>query len=406
MNRVVAASFGLWLCCSSTGASAASFVVSSPAKSSVASGTLAVPMPASLLQHVEKIVSRPLLRDHGRRRHDNGDFLRRQHDKFLSLRGGASTSSTTTKLQFSPVSFDSGHFWQYNGIMLAANAVGFAISLLSGGSHKHLDLIGTGAFAVAALSTSTSFATSGLTGIQLSAACVALWASKLASFLFFRALQVKHDQRLTETLATTSGTFLFWFVSLFWGVVCSLPHSLGATSSYNTQQLVQLQNPCTVIGLVLFGLGWMTETAADLQKWNFKQSTSSPQFCNVGLWSISQHPNFVGNLLLWTGIFLLNAPALIEPASATTTAVEASLVTTIWQTCWRYRRLVVSAISPLFLLGWFSAQASGQVSNTQALSLQKYGKDPNYQTYLDTVPLLLPKNPWQLISNLFVTGKQ
>lgn len=42
--------------------------------------------------------------------------------------------------------------------------------------------------------------------VQLSGGMMTLWGTKLAGFLFFRALQVGHDKRLDETLSSFSGT--------------------------------------------------------------------------------------------------------------------------------------------------------------------------------------------------------
>ena len=308
---------------------------------------------------------------------------------FLSLRGGSSDSST--KLTFSSVTFDNGPFWQFNQVMLAANALCFVVSLLSGGSHLHLDLLGTGAFAIASIPTGLS---SSVPRVKLSALCVSLWASKLASFLFSRALKTKHDARLSDTLSTTSGTFGFWLISLLWGVLCSLPHSLGATSSYNVPLM---ESPCSMAGAGLFLLGFLTETTADYQKWMFKKANPG-KFCNAGLWSISQHPNFLGNVLLWSGIFLMNAPALIEPPPAIPAADSALAV--LCKNVWRFRRLALSALSPLFLYTLFTGQASRTFSNTQELAQKKYGDDPAYQTYMKAVPLIFP-NPLKILSGKY-----
>lgn len=304
----------------------------------------------------------------------------------LSIRGGGG-GSTNTQLPLSPVSFDNTPFHQFNKIVLAANALGFVASILSGGSHLHLDLLGTGAFAIAAIPTGLA---SSIPRVQLSAACVSLWATKLASFLFFRALKLKHDPRLTDTLSTTSGTFGFWAISAVWGCLCSLPHALGATSSYSVPLL---QSPCSILGAALFTVGLLTETTADVQKWLFKQSNPK-QFCNAGIWSISQHPNFLGNMLLWTGIFLMNAPALIDPPAL---LPAETAVAGFFQTLWRFKRLAIAALSPLFLYTLFSGQASGSITNAKELAQNKYGKDPEYAQYLESVPLIFP-NPLNLLS--------
>ena len=111
----------------------------------------------------------------------------------------------------------------------AANGLGFGISLATGW-HYHLDLIGTGVFAVAA------FAVAGQAPAQrASAFAVAAWASKLAGFLFYRALQTKYDGRLTDMLASSTGAFGFWLVSFAWGWFVSLPHTLAASRAAASQ---------------------------------------------------------------------------------------------------------------------------------------------------------------------------
>ena len=169
----------------------------------------------------------------------------------------------------------------------------------------------------------------------------------------------------------------FWFVSALWGIVCSLPHTLGTTSS-------DPGNPIALIsGTVLFSLGLITETMADLQKWSFKQANPG-KFCDVGLWSVSQHPNYFGNLMLWSGVLLMNAPSLIENP---TNAIEGG---GIFARIWGTRRAVVSFLSPLFMWWLFSSQAECSFSNALELANAKYGDDPKYKKYLESVPIFVP----------------
>eukprot|EP00523_Entomoneis_sp_CCMP467_P020335 CAMPEP_0168862814 /NCGR_PEP_ID=MMETSP0727-20121128/18632_1 /TAXON_ID=265536 /ORGANISM="Amphiprora sp., Strain CCMP467" /LENGTH=301 /DNA_ID=CAMNT_0008917871 /DNA_START=71 /DNA_END=972 /DNA_ORIENTATION=- len=276
-----------------------------------------------------------------------------------TLRGGGATktaaTTSPTQLSMTPNSiiFDNTPLWQNQGITIALNALGFVISVATG-SHVHLDLLGTGAFAAGAyfaLPAAANFR------IASSTAAVVLWAGKLASFLFY----------------------LFWFVSALWGIVTALPHTLGTTN------LQHGGTPLTNgLGLGMFAVGWIVETVADYQKWVFKQSNPSGAFCNVGLWSISQHPNWFGNLVLWLGIFVLNAPALVEP-----TPEKASWLSVVWS----WRRLALAGLSPLFMWTLFSGQAEGRITNALQMANDKYGygTDPVYTDYIDTTPLIIPR---------------
>ncbi len=233
--------------------------------------------------------------------------------------------------------------------------------------HYHVDLLGTGAFAAVAAFTFRRSPASSL--------AVMLWSLKLASFLLFRV--VHHggrDSRLNDTLADPVSASGFWIISWLWGVLVSLPHCLGAAS------VTARSNAWQNAGLVLFAVGWMMETVADYQKWMFKQQyASSVPYCNVGLWSWSQHPNWCGNLLLWFGIWMMNAPSLIAPQAKHMVP--------------RYGRLLLSCLGPLFLFALFHGQATGWILPS-ALEATKqkygYGTDLEYTNYVDRTPLLFP----------------
>ncbi len=178
----------------------------------------------------------------------------------------------------------------------------------------------------------------------------------------------------------------FWVISLLWGIICSLPHTLGTTSS-------NPGSPITLtIGTAMYVLGLVTESLADYQKFQFKNQNPG-KFCNVGLWSVSQHPNFFGNLLLWFGIFIMNADSLIVVAQSSSAGVEGSGgggISGIFSTLWESRRVAIALLSPLFMWTLFNGQASGSIANSVELANAKYGKDPSYQSYVENVPLIVP----------------
>jgi len=245
------------------------------------------------------------------------------------------------------------------GALGATNLLGLGISLATG-SHAHLDLIGSGSFAVVAWLTSGVDLRS-----KLSGGIISLWAVRLALFLFYRALQVGHDLRLDETLATTGGAVGFWAVSFLWGFITALPHTLGASCSKRPEL-----GPLALAALLLSATGLYWEWVADAQKWWFKADLANRgNFCDVGLWSLSQHPNYFGNLLIWIGVFLMNAAPL-------------------WATNKGY--FLLSCTSPLFLGALFYGQASGAFMNSAALAAAKYGGNVAFEEYVKNVPLIVP----------------
>jgi steroid 5-alpha reductase family enzyme len=303
----------------------------------------------------------------------------------LSVAAGAGASAASLIL---PLMDISNPLWKAMGTYAAADLVGFVISLATG-SHVHLDLIGTGAFALVSLR--NIFSATATVSQKVSSIAVSLWSIKLASFLFYRATRVGHDLRLEDTLSTIPGMFGFWVITFLWNACCSLPYLLGLLS---TKSSASASDPVFLtVGSLVFIIGLLIETTADAQKWVFKQNPDTRgQFCNVGLWSISQHPNFLGNLILWSGIFLMNVPSLMLPVVSTSTSTgSVSFLSSTLAHLWSYRRVALALLSPLFMWSLLNGQAQGGVTNATELAASKYGNDPAYQQYLDEVPPILPK---------------
>lgn len=137
-------------------------------------------------------------------------------------------------------------------------------------------------------------------------------------------------------------------------------------------------------------MGLAIESIADIQKYLFKQQASAAanQFCNVGLWKYSQHPNWFGNLVLWTGILVMNLPALIEPLPPG--ATDKGFLSLLLLRFWSVRKLVLGCLGPGFLWLLFNGQATGSITNSVELANAKYGKDPEYAKYVKDVPLIIP----------------
>ena len=84
--------------------------------------------------------------------------------------------------------------------------------------------------------------------------------------------------------------------------------------------MVAISSPTGVIvnnlffaGLVVFIIGFAIEVIADNQKSKFRlDEKNKNMFINQGLWSKSRHPNYFGEIMLWTGITIMSIPSLIE----------------------------------------------------------------------------------------------
>jgi steroid 5-alpha reductase family enzyme len=278
--------------------------------------------------------------------------------------------------------FDSAPLQRAQLLLLGVNALGYLLTVTTK-SHLHVDLLGSSAFALAAwpsLSSSNE-------RVRWSARIVAAWSVKLAGFLFGRVLKSGHDSRLDEVLDSPYYAAGFWVFSWAWGAIASLPLTVGSTSSLIGNPLLTRAGACVAV------LGLLIETLADYQKWMFKKAQPRGTFCSAGLWSVSQHPNWFGNIVLWTGVFLMNASALIEPLTALTDMKNDAPLNYVLAWLWRIRRLGLAFLSPCFMWYLLSGQATGRILPDAVEAYKKrygYGANAEFTEYVDTTPLIVP----------------
>jgi steroid 5-alpha reductase family enzyme len=64
-------------------------------------------------------------------------------------------------------------------------------------------------------------------------------------------------------------------------------------------------------GISLWISGFIFELISDEQKRRFKKDVKNKDlFITSGLWSISRHPNYFGEIVIWIGVFVMSIPAL------------------------------------------------------------------------------------------------
>ena len=136
--------------------------------------------------------------------------------------------------------------------------------------------------------------------------CVALWAIRLGSFLFFRIQKAGEDRRFREIKTNFTRFLMTWTLQGMWVSMCLLC-VLTALSS-NSGILI---NYFFFIGLSIFIIGFSIEIIADQQKTVFRKDPSNKdKFISLGLWAYSRHPNYLGEILLWSGIAIMSISSL------------------------------------------------------------------------------------------------
>ena len=188
---------------------------------------------------------------------------------------------------------------------------------------------------------------------------ILIWTLRLGSFLLKRVMDAGEDKRFRTIKTNPTQFFMTFNLSALWVVICSLC-ALTAVSNG-----VLEVKPIFYMGLLVFIIGFLIEVIADNQKTAFRAvPENANSFITTGLWSVSRHPNYFGEVTLWLGIAMMSLPYL--------EGVQ------YW-----------TLISPIFsfVLIYF---VSG-VRMLEARANVKWGENKEYLDYVKKTPIFFPK---------------
>jgi steroid 5-alpha reductase family enzyme len=190
---------------------------------------------------------------------------------------------------------------------------------------------------------------------------VVIWSLRLSFFLYLRIHRTGKDGRFDQ-LKTSPIRFLVpWTLQGLW-VFLTMIVVIVINSQADSAPALGIWDG---IGLSIWILGFGIETIADNQKTVFnKEPNNQGKWIGSGLWSYSRHPNYLGEILLWTGIAFFGI----------------SCFTGLERVAW---------ISPIFIYILLTKVSGTPILDKRAL--EKWGDDPEYQKYRDNTPALIPR---------------
>lgn len=189
---------------------------------------------------------------------------------------------------------------------------------------------------------------------------IGFWAVRLGSFLFLRIHKAGEDKRFRLIKRSPTQFFMTWTLQGMWVSLCS---ACALTAMASDQGLII--NNWFYIGSFLFLFGLAIEIIADYQKTIFrKDEKNKDNFIKTGLWALSRHPNYLGEIILWLGISVISFSSLSD---------------------WQY----ITLISPIFTY-LLLVHVSG-VRILESNGKKKWGHLKNYNEYIDKTPMLLFK---------------
>ena len=189
---------------------------------------------------------------------------------------------------------------------------------------------------------------------------VILWAGRLGTFLFTRIAKDGEDKRFRTIKPDIAQFFMTWTLQGMWVSLCSLCAITGIASETGI-----IVNNIFYIGLVMFIGGFAIEIVADQQKTAFRAIPENRnKFITSGLWSRSRHPNYFGEITLWTGVAVMSFSSL--------SGIE-----------------YLTLISPIFTY-LLLVKISG-VRMLEGRGQKTWGNDEDYIAYMKNTPMVMLK---------------
>lgn len=191
---------------------------------------------------------------------------------------------------------------------------------------------------------------------------VGVWAARLGSFLFRRIVADGSDKRFDEIKVSFVRFLVAWTLQGVW-----VAFTAGAALAAITAGRAGSLDAFAWVGLLIWLVGFGIEAVADQQKSRFRADPENQgRFITTGLWAWSRHPNYFGEIVLWSGVAVICVPALAG---------------------WQY----VTLISPLFVTLLLTT-VSG-IPMLEERADEKWGGEPEYEAYKARTPVLVMRPP-------------
>jgi steroid 5-alpha reductase family enzyme len=191
---------------------------------------------------------------------------------------------------------------------------------------------------------------------------VSVWAIRLGSFLYRRVRRDGRDGRFDTIKTNPLRFFMTWTLQGLW-VLLTLAAALATITANERRSIGWI----AVVGIAVWIAGFSIESVADRQKAAFRRDPANAgRFISSGLWAFSRHPNYFGEIVLWTGIAIIALPVLSG-----------------W--------LWIALISPVFVT-LLLTRVSG-IPMLEARAEERWGEDDEYRQYRNRTSVLVLRPP-------------
>lgn len=194
-------------------------------------------------------------------------------------------------------------------------------------------------------------------------AVMTVYGFRLGGYLAYREIKTTYNARMKGEINDGSGMNIGIKIALW--VTCALLYIMMMAPIVYRVSNLEGTNISGIIGMCVSVAGILIETVADAQK-NKAKKANPGRFCDSGLFKIVRCPNYLGELIIWTGMFVSGIGALRGAGQ--------------W---------IIAAVG---YVGIVYIMFSG-ARRLEIRQDKNYGEDREYQEYKNSTPILLPLIP-------------
>jgi len=249
------------------------------------------------------------------------------------------------------------NFWLLFGICMLVSAIGFK-------NYVWFISLGYG-FSIAAqgIAMLVLYGQTLTVGTIICCAVFTLYGLRLGGYLAYREFKMTSYNKNMKGEIKDGKTVPFGVKIAIW-TSCAVLYVTQISGVFYRLHNAVADNAFVFIGAAVMVFGVSLETAADIQKNNAKK-INSRRFVDTGLYRIVRCPNYLGEMIFWTGVLISGIGAVSG---------------------WQWIVVAIGYIGIIFVM--FSGARRLEIRQDK-----NYGNDPEYQKYVTTVPILLPFIP-------------
>lgn len=198
----------------------------------------------------------------------------------------------------------------------------------------------------------------------LLSALLIVYGLRLGLYLLIREIK-SSSYKTTMKNDIKDGSSMNFFLKVAIWAVCALLYVCEASPVFFRLLNNSGFDICSIVGLVIMFLGICLESLSDFTKNRFKKANPK-RFCDVGVFKIVRCPNYFGEILIWTGVF-------VSGITAYTGALQ-------------WIAAIGGYVSIVYIM-------FGGARRLELRQNKNYGQDPEYQNYVKKTPIIIPLLP-------------